>query len=95
LIGDFNTEPPTKRRRGEDGETVGMRTRRTTAREAVTESTMASSRGGSLYDRSVILNDDLGGRQLTAKNETGARGRSSDHNSNSTVLNTRKRRRED
>ena len=95
LIGDFNTEPPAKRSRTDSGEMVGMRTRGSVFREAVTESTMATSRGGSLYDRAMVLNSALGGRDLTARNDTGSRGRSSDHNSNSTVLNTRKRRRED
>jgi RHS repeat-associated protein len=86
LTGDFNTEPPAKRAR------TSMDTRRSSLQDSVVESNVATSQGGSYYDRTVVTNNKIGRRILTVKNGTGNRSRSSDHADNTAVLGTRSKR---
>jgi hypothetical protein len=88
LIGDFNTEPTDPPATGRPG------SRSSTLREVTIESTMATSRGGSLYDRATVTNPYLGGRELNILNLTGAaNGPISGHNINSARITTRTRTR--
>jgi RHS repeat-associated protein len=89
LIGDFNTEPPAKRAR------YGPKTRATRDNEATVEGRVGTSKGGSLYDRIVITNGTINGRQLEVVNDIGARHSSSDHAQNTGTMRTKKRARED
>jgi RHS repeat-associated protein len=86
--GDWNVEPPAKRRT-----TGGMRTRRGSAAEQTAFDNVATSRGGSYYDFAQIFNPDIGDRELYVRSATGVKTASSDHNQVSASIVSRKRKR--